>query len=134
MNSNPGISTVVARAFQGTTSYPREVRRFKDFGFAIEVVAAITTDAVFKFQAAKPSDANPCVAGAFSDIPAIPTCVGENLANGELATIVIPAGTPVGTLCSVALPCRAAFVQPVAVSGTSASVQINHVLQGPMGP
>lgn len=134
MNSNPAISTVVARAFQGTTSYPREVRRFKDFGFSFEVVAAITVDAVFKFQAAPPSAGDPCVAGTFADIPAIPTCVGEAITPGEDAEIMIPAGTPVGTVCSVALPCRAAFVQPVAVSGTTASVQINHVMQGPFGP
>lgn len=134
MNSNPAISTVVARAFQGSTSYPKEVRRFKDYGFSFEVIAAITTDAVFKFQKAPPNASNACNPGTFEDIDAIPTCVGEVLTPGENAEVIIPAGTPVGTLCSVALPCRAAFVQPVAVSGTTASVQINHVLQGPFGP
>ena len=132
MNSNPAIQNVVSRAWDGSAAYAAEVRKFSDFGFSFEVIATITTDAVFKVQAAPVSAGNACNPGTFADVEAIPTCAGEALADGELAQIVIPAGTPIGTICSGTIPCRAAFVRLASVSGTVASVLASHVRQGPL--
>jgi hypothetical protein len=133
MNSNPGISTVVSRAWDGTTAYAAEVRKFTDFGWSFEVIDTIAADAVFKVQGAPPSAGNPCVAGTFADVEAIPTCAGEALADGELQQIVIPAGTPVGTICSGTVPCRLAFARLASVSGDTDNVLAHFIRQGPFG-
>lgn len=131
MNNNPGIQNIAVRAWNGTTAFARSIREFNHFGFVFEVIGAIAADAVFKVQAAPPSVGDPCVAGDFVDVEAITICQ-EPLAPGTLATFTIPAGTPIGTICAGAIPCRPnVFVRLATVSGTVANVIANFLLQGP---
>ncbi len=132
MNSNPGIQNVVSRAWNGAAAFAADITKFVHFGWSFEVIAAITTDAVFKVQAAPASPGNPCVAGTFVDVEAITICQ-DPLAPGALATVTIPAGTPVGTICAGTIPCRPnKFVRLASVSGTTASVVATLIRQGPI--
>jgi hypothetical protein len=46
--------------------------------------------------------------------------------------VTIPAGTPVGTVCTFTIPCRPdRFVSIAGVSGDTADVAIQMVLSGP---
>jgi hypothetical protein len=130
MNFLPTVQNVASMAFDGAASFPKDVTAFNNFGFSFEVTAAIAADAVFKFQSAPPSAADPCIPGAFTDVVAIARCVTP--AVGALETITIPAGTPVGSICAGSIPCKSGkFLQIVPVSGTTASVHVVMVRQGP---
>jgi hypothetical protein len=132
MNSNPGIQNVATVAWNGTASRPYDIRKFVRFGWSFEVIAALAADTVFKVEAAPPSDADPCVPGAWADVPEVSVCErpAEPAATSQ---ITIPAGTPIGTICAGTIPCRPnAFVRIVPVSGDTADVLIALVRQGPM--
>jgi hypothetical protein len=130
MNFLPTVQNVASIAWDGTASSPKDVTAFNNFGFSFEVTAAIAADAVFKFQSAPPSAADPCVPGAFTDVVAIARCVTP--AVGALETITIPAGTVVGSLCAGSIPCKSGkFLQIVPVSGTTANVKVTMTRQGP---
>lgn len=132
MLGNPAIQNRVARAWDGAASYSKDITDFVSFGFSFEVIAAIAADAHFKFQSAPPSDADPCVPGVFTDVPAVATCMGETIVPGTLAEVIIPAGTPVNSICSATIPCRNdAFLRIVGTTGTIASVWAYWVLHGP---
>jgi hypothetical protein len=118
-----------SRAWDGTTSYPKDVVAYNNFGFSFEVLTTLAADAVFKFQSAPPSAADPCVPGTFTDIVAIARCTTP--AVGALETITIPAGTVAGSSCSGTIPCKAGkFVQIVGVSG-AANVFVTMLRSGP---
>lgn len=134
MNHNNAIQNVASRAWAGSTAYPADMSEFVYHAFAFEVIADIGVDAVFKVQSAPASAGDPCVPGTFTDIDATPTCMGELFAPGTDETITIPAGTPVGSLCSAAIPCRQKFVRLAAVSGETGDVLAYHVRSGPKGP
>lgn len=132
MNHNVAIQNVPTVAWNGTASRAYDIRKFVRFAWAFEVIAELGADTVFKVQAAPPSEADPCLPGAFADIPDVSLCdrYGQS---GPQATITLPAGTPVGTICTGTIPCRPnAFVQVVPVSGETADVRIAMVRQGPM--
>lgn len=131
MNSNVAIQNEGVVAWNGLASFPRDIRKHTRFAWSFEVTAAIAVDAVFNIQSAPPSDADPCVPGVFVPVPEISIC--DNIAvPGPQATVTIPAGTPIGTICSGTIPCRPdAFVQLTAASGTTASVTAVMVRQGP---
>lgn len=132
MNSNVGIQNVGTIAWDGTTSYPADIRKFVRFGWSFEVADAIATDAVFNIEAAPASDADNCAPGTFVPVPEISICDRPAVA-GDQATVTIPAGTPVGTICAGTIPCRAnAFVRITSASGTTANVRAVLVRQGPM--
>lgn len=132
MNANPGIQNVATVAWDGLVSRPYDIRKFVRFGWSAEVIAALGADTVFKVQAAPPSDADPCVPGAWAEVPEVPVC--ERPANpAPTSTITLPSGTPIGTVCAFTIPCRPnAFVRLVAVSGETADVRVAMIRQGPM--
>lgn len=131
MNSNPGIQNNATIAWDGTNAFAKDITKHVHFGWAFEVTGAIATAAVFKVQSAPPSANDPCVPGAFTDVPAVGIC--QPPVQGALATVTIPAGTPIGTVCAATVHCRPnAFVRLASVSGTTANVKAVLIRQGPM--
>lgn len=131
MNFNVGARNPGLIAWNGTASFARKITGFMAFGFTFETVAAIAVDAVFNIEAAPPSDADPCVPGAFVPVPEISICDRPAEA-GPQATVTIPAGTPAGTICAGTIPCVPdVFIRLTAVSGDTANVRAVLVLDGP---
>jgi hypothetical protein len=133
MNFNPAIQVAGLVAWDGAAATPRDVSTYNNFGFTFEVTADITTDAVFTFQSAPASAANPCVPGSFSDVNAVVICLQPwAVPVGTLASVMIPAGTKAGQVCRGTLPCKPdKFLQMKAVSGDTAKVHAVMLLQGP---
>jgi len=131
MQNNPAISTTGLVAWDGTTARTLPIYNHIQFGWTFEVKTTLAADAIFRFQAAPGSDADHCVPGDLAPVEAIPTCVGEVIADGTPAEIVIPSGTEAGSFCSVALPCRnGRFVALQHISGGE-NVNAVLVLHGP---
>lgn len=132
VQSNIAIGTTGTVAWDGTNSFAADIRKHLRFAWSFEVTAAIAVDAVFNVQAAPPSAGNPCVPGAFVAVPEVSIC--DNIAQpGPQATVTIPAGTPIGTICGGTIPCRPdAFVRLASASGTTASVKAVLLRQGPV--
>lgn len=117
MNYNVGAENPSAVAWDGTTATERKIDGFMSYSIVVEVTDVIAVDAVFNLQMAKPSAANPCIAGTFEDVPQ-PVVCGEVPADEARTLITIPAGTPVGSLCSFTPHCSpASFVKLASVSG-----------------
>lgn len=135
MNNNPGIQMQATTAWTGAAAILGDISKHVNFGWQFEVTGVIAADAVFKVVSAPPSAGDPCAPGAVSDVLVVPICEKPGSAvPGEVASIRIPAGTPVGTLCAGTIPCRpAAFVGLAAVSGTVANVRAILLRQFPMG-
>lgn len=132
MNSNVAAQNVPVIAWDGAVAYPRDIRKYVRFAWSFEVTAAIAVNAVFNIQSAPPNAGNHCAPGAFVPVPEISICDSPAVA-GPQATVTIPAGTPIGTICTGTIPCRPnAFVRLAAASGTVASVKSAMVLSGPM--
>lgn len=134
MNRNVGIQNQGLVAWPGGTGpgTPRDIRRHTDFGFVFEVTAALAADTIFAVKAHDPSPTDNCVPGAARDVPEIALCDNtvQPAANSQ---ILIPAGTPVGSICAATIPCRpGAFVSLAAVSGDTADIVATVVLSGPM--
>lgn len=128
---NIAIGTTGLILWSGLTGYFMDIRKHTRFGFSMKVTGAIAADAVFNIQSAMPSDADPCVPGDWEAVPEVSICDFPAVP-GAQATITIPAGTPIGTICGGTIPCRpGAFVRAVVASGTTANVQIVGLLQGP---
>jgi hypothetical protein len=132
MNNNVAIQNVGTVAWDGTTSYPGDIRRFTRFAWSFETTADLTADAIFNVEAAPPSPADNCLPGTFEpveeisicDVPAIP---------GPQATITIPDGTLAGTVCSGTIPCVPnAFVRLTALAGQTPTIRAVLIRQGPM--
>lgn len=131
VQSNPAIQNVPALAWDGALARAHDIRNFVRFGWSFEVVAPILVDAVFRVQAAPPSNADNCVPGVFADVDAVATCVGEAV-GGLFAEVTIPAGTPVGSICSATIPCRPdAYVRLASVSGDTVAIVGILLRQGP---
>lgn len=131
MQHNIGMQAPALRIWDGAQTYPRDITRFNYFGFTAEVTAVLTEDAVFQIQAHNPSDANDCLPGAAFNVKEVPLCT-PGITSDTDATVVIPAGTPVGQFCTFAIPCRPAkFVSIAAVDGDTDNVFINLNLMGP---
>ena len=118
--------------------------------------APVTTEADFRAscyfegpsmlaEAAKPAPAMPAeipgfveamnATGPWEPVPEVLTCVagfGIAVFPEPQATIVLPAGTPAGSLCTAAIPCRPnAFVALAAGGGSTSSVRATVGLHGP---
>jgi hypothetical protein len=133
MNINVASQNNGILAFSGAAaaSPAIDIRNHIHFGFTFHVTAAIAANAVFKVQAAPPSPADHCVAGTFVEIPEVLVC-SSNAVPAALSQITIPAGTPIGSICTATLPCRPdAFIKVLPVSGTTASVEVVAILGGP---
>ena len=127
-SQNNGLMAFSAAA---AASPPIDIRRHVHFAFTFRVIAAIAADAVFEVEAAPPSDADPCLPGTFVNVPEVLSCTGVGTPAAD-SKIAIPAGTPIGSICTATLPCRPdAFIHVVPVSGTTASVQVVAVLGAP---
>lgn len=108
-----------------------DIRHHIHFAFTFQVKAAIAADAIFEIQAAPASAGDPCVPGAFVAVPEVPIC-SDYAVPAANSRITIPAGTPIGSICTGTLPCRPdAFLKVVAVSGTTDSVTVVATLGGP---
>ena len=130
MNPIPNIQNVPLLAWDGAAATARDITKHTRFGYTFEVKADIGTDAVFGFQAAPASAADPCAPGAFTTVEEVPICTA--VAAGTPARLTIPAGTKAGAVCHATLPCRPnKFLRLVAVSGDTANVVGVMVLQGP---
>lgn len=134
MNNNVGIQHRGLIAWNGAAAFPRDLRRFTRFGFVFEVIAPLAADTIFAVQAAPPSAGDNCVAGAFTPVLEVPICV-DPVTPEPAARFIIPAGTPVGTICAGTIPCTPnAFIRLSAVSGDIADVLAVLILDGPTGP
>jgi hypothetical protein len=132
MNSNPGIQNNATVAWDGTTYFAKDISKHVHFGWSFEVIAALGADTIFKVQSAPPSAGDPCVPGAWTDVPVVPICQAP-VNPAPDAEFVIPAGTPVGTVCAGTIPCRPdKFVRLQTVSGEVADVRAVLIRQGPM--
>lgn len=132
MNHNVGIQNVGSVAWDGLVSRPYDIRKFVRFGWSFEVIAPLAADTVFKVEAAPASAADPCVPGAFADVPEVSICDRPAIP-AATSTITLPAGTAVGTICAGTIPCRPnAFVRLTPVSGDTADVRAVMIRQGPM--
>jgi hypothetical protein len=135
MNLNGASQHQGIVVWSGTAAAPVDIRKHVNYSFTFHTTADLAADAVFEFQAAPASDVDPCIPGTFVPVEEVLTCVA---AFGPVPTplphaaILIPAGTKKGAICTAALPCKPdAFVQPVAGSGPTASVQVVAILSGP---
>lgn len=131
VQANIGVQTVGTIGWDGTASFPMDTRKFIRFGWVFEVTGVIAADAVFRVQYANPLPADQCNPGPFQNATATGNCAVTPAA-GSFAEVTIPAGTPVGTVCSGTIPCKpGAFMQVVPVSGTTANVKVVNLRQGP---
>lgn len=112
---------------------PIDLRHHVNFGFTFKVIAALAADTKFGFEWAPPSDADPCVPGAWTEVLEVLTCAAPMWsAPTEEAVAVIPAGTPIGSICTGTLPCKpGAFIRIAPVAGDTGDVEIVAVLGGP---
>lgn len=133
MQSNVGIQHQGVVIWTGAATIIRDIRKHTRFGFVFEVFNTISADAVFQVQAHDPSPSNICNPGSARDVEAIATCAGPLEAGDELAQFVIPAGTPVGTICAGTIPCRpGSFLSLASEGGTTAAVRVVLILDGPV--
>ena len=113
---------------------PIDLRRHAGFSFTFHVKADILVDAVFEFAAAPADPANPCA-------PLLPqykvqevlTCTASwgAVPMGDTA-VIIPAGTPAGSICTATLPCKPdAFIQLEPASGDTGKIEVVVTLSGP---
>ncbi|MEY9493741.1 hypothetical protein [Bradyrhizobium elkanii] len=137
MNINVASQNQGVLAWAGASASPLngavDIRHHNHFAFTFHVMADIAVEAVFKIQAAPPSDADPCLPGAFHDVPEVLSCMSTWGAVGDdESKIAIPVGTKAGSICTATLPCRPdAFVKVVVVSGDTGKVEAVVVLGGP---
>lgn len=120
VQSNITGQNVITYAWDGAAAagngFAQPINKFTRYAFSFEIVAVPAADIVIEFDSAPPSAADPCIPGAFTPVEAVPMC--ENPALAGNAQMTIPAGTPIGTVCGVALPCRPdVFVRPRIVAG-----------------
>jgi hypothetical protein len=114
-------------------SPPVDIRNHVNFGITFQVVAALAADTIFEVEAAPADDADPCIPGAWHNVEEVLTCRATwGTVPAADSRITIPAGTPVGSICTATLPCKPdAFIRVVPVSGDSADVIVVVVLGGP---
>jgi hypothetical protein len=133
MNLNYAAQHQAKVMWTGLANAPIDLRQHIGFSMSINVLAAIGADTTFKFESAPPSDADPCVPGAWTAVKETLIC-SSNWGAEPLddATLLIPAGTPAGSMCTAALPCKPdAFIRAIVGAGETADVQIIAVLSGP---
>jgi hypothetical protein len=130
---NYGLQHAAKTAFlaAAAASPPVDIRGYISFSFTLNILNDIATDTVFNIQAAPASDADPCVPGAFEDIPEVVIC-DYPAVPGPQSTFMIPAGTKAGSRCNAFMPCRpGAFIIVVPLSGDGFAVEVVVGLHGP---
>lgn len=137
MNINVASQNQGVLAWAGASASPLngavDLRYHNNFAFSFHIMADIAIDAVFEFTAAPPSDADPCVPGAFHDVEEVVTCRAPwGYVPSPESKVTIPAGTKAGSLCSATLPCKPdAFIKVNSVSGDTGKVEVVVILGGP---
>jgi hypothetical protein len=132
MNLNGASQNQGIVAWDGA-SYPIDIRRHVHYSFTFQVTTDLAADTVFNVQSAPASAADPCAPDAFAPVAEMLTCMATwGAAPGPQASIMLPAGTVAGSICTAALPCKPnAFVQLVSGSGDTANVKAVAILSGP---
>lgn len=120
-------------AWDGGAAASIDIRHHIGFTFTFEAVQDLANETIFNVMAAPPDAVDPCIAGAWEPVPEVLTCINDWGAQpGPQATIVLPAGTPAGSLCTATLPCRPnAFLSLAAAGGDTGSVRVTAGLHGP---
>jgi hypothetical protein len=131
-SQNQGVLAWAA-ANASPTNEAVDIRRHINFAFTFRVVDDIAVEAVFEVQAAPADAADPCIPGAFVDVPETVTCHASwGTVPDTQSRVAIPVGTPAGTICTATLPCKPdAFIKVVPVSGDTGKVEVVVVLGGP---
>lgn len=133
MNINVASQNNGILAFAGAAaaSPAIDIRQHNNYGFTFHATADVAVDAIFKVQAAPPSDADPCLPGTFVEVEEVPIC-SSGAVPAATSQILIPAGTKKGAICTGTLPCKPdAFIKVLPVSGDTASLEVVAVLGGP---
>ena len=133
MQFNVALQNPALIAWDGTTGTARDTIRFNQFAFTFEVVSALSADAVFNVMYHDPTEADPCLPGPAVAVPEVSICSRPAVA-GPQATVTIPAGTPVGSVCVGTLPCRPGRFVSLALASaapTGAAVRATIVFNGP---
>lgn len=119
------LNTDATLAWNGTPNDPVDTRNHLYVSFdAVATVDIADGDvAAFVVQYAPPSDADPCVPGAFVDIPEVGTCVGAvDLADNSEFLIAGPIAA--GTRCKFTVACPGrGYLQIIAGTGGSGAVE-----------
>lgn len=139
MNPIPNIQNVPLLASMGGTNYHRDITKHIRFGFTFEVLDDLVADAVFRFESAPASAADPCVPGAWTEVDEVAICSavaagtnGLRPIRGGGTSVTIPAGTKAGAICHATLPCRPnKFLRTKPISGTT-DVIVTWNLSGPI--
>lgn len=133
MNINTASQHQGVVMWNGAAANPVDLRHHVHYSFTINILADIGADTTIKFESAPPSDADPCLPGAWTPVKEVLTC--RSLWGAEPtddAGILIPAGTKAKSVCTGALPCKPdAFIRAVAGVGEVADVQVIAILSGP---
>ena len=133
MNRNVGIQNQGLIIWDGANNYARDIRRHTDFGFVFEVRGDLGADTIFKVMAHDPDPTDICAAGPAYEVPEVPICQHPAYVPADTTDILLPAGTPAGSICSATIPCRpAAFVSLSPVGGSTSNVIATIILTGPM--
>lgn len=133
MNRNVASQNQGIVAWTGAAARPIDLRHHVNYSFTFQVNAALGADTKFQFESAPPSDADPCAPGAWSPVMETITCSQPwGSPPTERAEVVIPMGTPVGSICTGALPCKPdAFIRLAPSGGDVGDVTVVAVMGGP---
>jgi hypothetical protein len=133
MNFNVASQNQGLVAWDGAAATPIDLRHHVNFAFTFSTVAPIGADTVFEFERADPSQADPCVPGPWTPVLEVLTCMSQwGAVPTNHAGLIIPNGTPAGSICSGTLPCKpGAFIRAKAGAGEPADVRIVAILGGP---
>jgi len=133
MNINTASQNQGVVAWDGTAAAAIDLRHHVNFSFTFQAIADIGADTTFEFESAPPSDADPCLPGAFSPVLETLTCTSRwGDSSSDHAKLVIPGGTKAGSICTGTLPCKPdAFIRAKAGTGETADARIVAILSGP---
>ena len=132
MNFNYAAQHQGVLAWDGAASIPVDLRYHVGFAFTFQAIADVGVDTKFKFEAAPPSDADPCLPGVYVPVEEVLTCRSDWGAVPGPAGILIPANTPKGSICTATLPCKPdAFLKVMPDGGEVADVRVIVILAGP---
>ena len=136
MQVNYAVQHSSKLAWDGAAAAPIDIRNHVGFTFSFEVMQDLGNDTIFNVMSAPPSDVDPCVPGPWEPVPEVLTCVAGFSSPPPVAmpqaTIVLPTGTPKGSICSATLPCRPnAFLSLGAGGGDTGSVRVTAGLHLP---
>jgi len=118
-------------AWDGAAGAPVDIRHHIGFGWTLQVMVDLANDTIFNIKAAPASPADPCLPDAWYPVAEIVICDRPAVPQPQ-ATILLPAGTTAGSICTATLPCKPdAFVLLEGAGGDVGSVRGVAILSGP---